>query len=330
MAVILAYALLILKVILIIAAVILLILLLLITLILLAPIRYNVMAKYPQEVDKPVAEINLKWFLGALKCHTVYQDGSVKYIFKVFGMDIKNIKSVKGNKSAVNSKVKKDDGGKKSNKDVLENNNFANTIDLSRQHRPLLNRDNKEKESLEVKIEPFLSEDKPLDEGLNERLDNQKIRHNYKYHLNKLKKSYSKFKWNLKNICDIIKRIWNIKDKLESIFTKWIHKQTIVNVKLELVRLWNKIKPKYIKLHGKFGFDDPAITGKVSAIAAMLIPVFGESDFEIEPDFENSIVEMDVQIDGKLRLVYILVLIIRILKDKGNRYTFKILRRVKW
>ncbi len=185
--------------------------------------------------------------------------------------------------------------------------------------KPLLEKQLQRKKYDNSKVEPIKKDDRKF-KGLN----------SFRLKLKKLSLLISKIKWHFKNICDIIKRLYNAREKFEKIFEKWIHKQTLENIKVELIYLLDKTKPKFFKLHANFGFEDPSHTGKILAIAGWIVPFMGEYDFVVIPEFEKTVCVIEMQAKGEVRLINVLVSLVRLIKDKGNRYTFRVLRRVKW
>ena len=67
-----------------------------------------------------------------------------------------------------------------------------------------------------------------------------------------------------------------------------------------------------------FGFDDPAVTGQVLGVLAMLYPKF-RGNLDVEPCFDRAVLEGSVCVRGRIRLGMLLVLFLRIIKDKNIR-----------
>ena len=62
--------------------------------------------------------------------------------------------------------------------------------------------------------------------------------------------------------------------------------------------------PKKAAIKAKFGFEDPSVTGYILALISIIYP-FLEGQTEIIPDFEHKVFEMDLHIEGKIRLLYL-------------------------
>ena len=77
-------------------------------------------------------------------------------------------------------------------------------------------------------------------------------------------------------------------------------------VKGSLFRLIKHILPKKISGYIVYGFDDPSATGKSAALLSIFYPVLPEK-LEISPCFEGAMLECDLQIKGRIFLIYVLV-----------------------
>ena len=76
------------------------------------------------------------------------------------------------------------------------------------------------------------------------------------------------------------------------------------------------IFPKKIRGFIRFGTGDPGNTGYILAVAAAFYPILPER-LEIIPEFEEKCLEADVQLKGRLVIIFVLVHVIRLLKDKN-------------
>ena len=82
-----------------------------------------------------------------------------------------------------------------------------------------------------------------------------------------------------------------------------------------------------MKANLHFGFEDPYITGKVLAGAAILYP-FTAEHIDLEPDFEQAIIEGDIEIKGRIRLIYFVVIGIKLILNKNIRVTYHDVRKM--
>jgi hypothetical protein len=71
-----------------------------------------------------------------------------------------------------------------------------------------------------------------------------------------------------------------------------------------------KILPRKLRADIHFGFDDPAMTGQVLAIASMFYALYYEC-VDLEPDFENEVLEGTIYMKGKIRLLYFVSFVLK-------------------
>ena len=89
-----------------------------------------------------------------------------------------------------------------------------------------------------------------------------------------------------------------------------------------VIRFFKHVLPQKLRGTITFGCSDPAYTGYVTGIAAVFYPKYGES-FSLYPDFERKVFAAQCEGKGRIRLGYILVLVVSILKEKSVRTMIK-------
>ena len=89
-----------------------------------------------------------------------------------------------------------------------------------------------------------------------------------------------------------------------------------------VIRFFKHVLPQKLRGTITFGCSDPADTGYVTGIAAVFYPKYGES-FSLYPDFERKVFAAQCEGKGRIRLGYILVLVVSILKEKSVRTMIK-------
>ena len=79
-----------------------------------------------------------------------------------------------------------------------------------------------------------------------------------------------------------------------------------------------------VKIQGNlhFGFEDPSITGQVLAVAGMVYPLYGKT-FRIIPDFEQQVLEGEVNLKGRVFGGYLLLQAWQIYRCKEIRRTYQ-------
>jgi hypothetical protein len=76
--------------------------------------------------------------------------------------------------------------------------------------------------------------------------------------------------------------------------------------------LLHHIKPSRIKGWVHFGTSDPCTTGQILGVLGVVFAAWGKG-IAVKPDFEEEILEGEVEIRGRLRLVIVLIIVFRIL-----------------
>lgn len=89
-----------------------------------------------------------------------------------------------------------------------------------------------------------------------------------------------------------------------------------------LVKLLNHIKPTKIKGQITYGTGDPASTGTQLGYVSIVFPFYYDK-IDITPDFENKIIDGEIYIRGRIRIVNILIYALKILVNKYVRRAVK-------
>ena len=78
------------------------------------------------------------------------------------------------------------------------------------------------------------------------------------------------------------------------------------------------IKPRRLKIDGRLGFDDPAVTGQVFGLIGMLMPLYGET-IHLEAIFDEAVAEGRLEARGRIRIGTLIYLLIRVIGKKEVR-----------
>lgn len=125
--------------------------------------------------------------------------------------------------------------------------------------------------------------------------------------------------------------IQKVKNKIDY----WKNLLTSDPVKEAMGFLWKKTKgllhhilPRRMTGRIHFGFEDPSKTGKTLAYFSMLYP-FTKENLVIEPEFETEelILEGDIAFRGRIRLGYLVYVVLSVVLNKNIRRQYKRLRQ---
>lgn len=125
----------------------------------------------------------------------------------------------------------------------------------------------------------------------------------------------------------------SIKDKVKSGISviQFLREQELIPavwVKLKVFLL--HICPRVLQGHLKFGLSNPADTGQVLGGIAM-VPFLYQTELQIEPDFEaeDNYIQGQVYSRGHMCCIHLVILIIRLLRDKKIRSVIHTIRENK-
>lgn len=115
-----------------------------------------------------------------------------------------------------------------------------------------------------------------------------------------------------------------LKDILKKVKTAWSLMQTwhpLAMIWPPLQKLLYRIRPRMLKTDLIFGFADPSTTGKVLGAVSNLYFLYYYEEFHLQGDFETEDMYIDgtFMIRGKIRGIYLLVFVIRLLSQKDFR-----------
>lgn len=159
---------------------------------------------------------------------------------------------------------------------------------------------------------------------------------------NKITKIFLKIKnffINLKNSFVKIKdSIFNINDKLHQIKEKWykikafikdeINKAGLSRSLKSLLNILKHIRPKKLQVNLQFGTGDPCSTGQVLGVLSVFYGYYGKS-IQLIPNFNESVLKGTIFCIGRIRLLTLLIICIKLILDKKFKQllnNFKVLK----
>lgn len=127
----------------------------------------------------------------------------------------------------------------------------------------------------------------------------------------KKKRKKSSFADRIKRICE---KASSLREAVEDEENQKAFHLLISRVKYLLHHL------RFRKFEGrlKFGFDDPAMMGRILGVLSLFYPLYGES-FTLTPVFDHTVFEGEIALKGHVRLIHILIAAIRLMMNKKIR-----------
>ena len=138
-----------------------------------------------------------------------------------------------------------------------------------------------------------------------------------------------KIKWEWKRLSGKAREILHSAERIRKFLTDEKTKYVSERVVSETLYLLKHLGFRKLKTELTFSLADPARTGQALGILSM-IPLLYKYEFHIYPDFESDqfYLRGSFEVRGRIRLIYVLVAAVRLLKDKIIRENLKkILKR---
>ena len=127
----------------------------------------------------------------------------------------------------------------------------------------------------------------------------------------KKKRKKSSFADRIKRICE---KASSLREAVDDEENQKAFRLLISRVKYLLHHL------RFRKFEGRlrFGFDDPAMMGRILGVLSLFYPLYGES-FTLTPVFDHAVFEGEIALKGHVRLIHILIAAIQLLMNKKIR-----------
>ncbi len=275
--------------------------LLLALLVLFVPIRYRLKAARRVQDDEPIrVDVKVTWLLHLISASFRYPEAAYLKV-KVLGI-------------SVFSTEKKEEDKAKPEK-------MQNTQD---QAEP-----GQEESKIETKSETIIqkeSDDVEFEKELEEKLQEEEEIPTLIKFFQKLLQKLKNIKYTILQICDKIKHIVrNVRYYLAVIRSNCFQRAFLL-CKEEVFSLIKSVLPRKIKGNFLVGMGDPASTAQVLAIHGMLYPFIG-NHITITPDFENTIVEGDLFVKGRITVFKVLKTAIKVYFNRDVRKVLRLLKR---
>lgn len=257
--------------------------------ILFVPVRYKGKGQW---YDEKHGKVIVSWLLHIISIHITYDNGETDVKYKLFG-----IKFNPWNKNK-KKKVKSTKSKKK------QSEKQQDTVEETRDDTPrtiTLTEPKKDTEKKEVTVqEPITSKKK-------------KWKSPFEF--------IKKIRFKIRAFCDKLKKINERKNNLLAFLREEETKIAWRVGKEELIKLIKYILPTKFKLYMKFGFEDPANTGKLLGIIYMF---YGFTKrFQIYPDFEKVVFEGETTFKGRIRVIRLLVVFLKLWRNEPIKNTIE-------
>lgn len=133
-------------------------------------------------------------------------------------------------------------------------------------------------------------------------------------------------RYTFSSICDKIKEIRYKKQEVMDFVKEEGHKKAWFDIWKIVKQLWRRLKPKKLEGSVRFGLEDPYDTGRILVALAISYFIYGEY-VEVVPDFEKSIMVGEIRASGRLQLLWILILALRLGLNDSIMKTYEDFRK---
>ena len=135
-----------------------------------------------------------------------------------------------------------------------------------------------------------------------------------------------KLESSVKKLREGLSELFKKKEELRALLRDEANRRTWRLFKRQARAICRHILPTKITGRVKFGFDDPSTTGQVLTYISPFYGLYARS-FQVIPVFEESVMEGQGMIKGRIRIGTLIVLIVRMFFDKNFRGWLRKLRK---
>lgn len=285
--------------------------------VLFVPLRYHGKAEAKGTLDSVKAHLKFSWLLHLVSGYITYENKETKWQVRILWKKL-NVE-------------KKDSQKENATKNVSENE-AENKVESHDVNSDSSKTESEKCESLEDTQKGTPVETESAKDKTQHKSDKFNKKTNGKTSSKKSKKQkkniFEKIKYTFRDFCDKIKALIKKKEKLQEFLTNEIHHSSWRRLKQEIWKLFKFLKPKKLVLNLHFGFADPSVTGKVLAALSMLYPFYLDH-INLEPEFDEKILEGDAYIKGTVRGLHLLIIICDLFFDKNIKTTYKAIKNWK-
>ncbi len=332
---------------------------LLLLLILFAPIRYRVKGRLFDK--KPELDGKITWFIPGFRCLFRFDD-KLDISVKLFGHSFYPEKELspeeeakkaarqekKDKKRALKEeKLAKKEARKEQKQRPSEENPATEEVKEEQKQGLLETADSNEKDithEVQETEKTVLSEDldtenrnvqdfDPQNDEKEEKSIFQKISDYFRSlfakirsFFGKLKELFGNIQLTFSKICD---KINGVKNKVGYYYNLWQKDATRMvwdDCKGRLVKLFKHLKPKKFRIDLHVGMEDPSTTGMIMGIWGMLYPILGGSIY-INPEFDREVLEGNLIIKGKIRIIHVLMVALQFYRDKRLKKLIELVKK---
>ncbi len=94
-----------------------------------------------------------------------------------------------------------------------------------------------------------------------------------------------------------------IEEKVEKSGLRSLINKSLINELIAYIKKVLKvIKPKYLHIKGRYGFEDPSITGMASGIVGIINACVPHAKLQLYPEFTEEVMDFDLLVEGRMQM----------------------------
>ena len=125
----------------------------------------------------------------------------------------------------------------------------------------------------------------------------------------------------------VVEKIKNIYNKTTALLDDRKIQKAYELVKVQLVRLLKAIAPRKLGGYAKYGFEDPSVTGYITAFLAAKYGSLYKLD--IEPHFDEEVLDGELTFKGRIFIITLVCIACKVYFNKYFKYSLKKLKSYK-
>lgn len=317
--------------------------LLLVVIVLFVPIHYRYIGRYDRDNKQDnCSYLLIRWIARILSCRIDIGINGVSYTFRIFGIKSRLLDRLLSDSDDI---YEEDDDIEDVPENDINKEMAEKSVEIGTSESKVDDKNDEDIDEMD-EIESIweeLVEDDEVDEVYN--IIKNKEQKNKKFDwrsfvkylnpINLARLIKDKLKQIIKVIINLIKSIIHLVRKTyvkyEIIQKYWNNKATIQGIdriREYVNKICKSILPKKKKIELNIGFENPAHTGYV---LALLGPVYGQlgNSMVVRPDFNETKLELTCELKGRIRGINILIITLRVIKDKALKRFMKIVDKLK-
>lgn len=291
---------------------------------LITPFRYRIQGKYQEKTPDVLARFY--FWLHLVSVNATYRDGTLAVVLRILFFK----------KTFLEKQIpaKKDETDNVTSEDILQlEEDTEETVEAEETDAQPEENQPKETspETEESAAEEETSEaDKPEESEAEAPSETEETEEaiETKKKLTLWQKIQEKAKSLWQKACDLKKKTVRRKKAVEWLLDQPATGKLLIRVKLQVIKLLKSILPKKLKGHVTIGLADPSTMGMICRYAGLFYPSLPKN-FEFNPVFDEEIIDVDVDVKGRIILGALLAHVLRLVVSPNLWKTLRNLKRFK-